>query len=489
MKFVWLLERSMWGIISIRWYALFSDLSKISISRKYQRELQEKHKKEIADFIKNDEYKFFPEVILWYTLQYNYQKKNAKSWLNPIQIILDWWTFISNVNWVKITLKSYKSIKGIKTDINTKIVIIDTKNNKNIFSRIDWNHRLSAYEKSDWKMVDLNIPFSLVLFNNDLEWDKTQKIIFNNINSKVVPLTSEENLKNIIDNDSWFLDNELKKLWDEYLFTRKLLDTLNLKVCSNIQHFFKNKERTILKELSILLLKEKSFEELDSNLIIEIINNINAKLLDKNELFDGSSYSILIALIYFYINWEYKFNIFYRWIINNHIYSLKKINHYDLVEIFKKVMEAKKKEIFLSMPFNDTTKETYEIIKQIVDDINREEKLNIRLREIRLDNFEKWYSYAINEEIYTLIESSWLLIADLSWWNINVYNELWYLMWLNKWNNISNNNFILICNNKSWDSNKNIWFNIKNIKQYRFDSVLSLKNDLKNAIKKYYGLI
>lgn len=479
----------MWGIISIRWYALFSDLSNISTTRDYQRELQDEHRKDIASFIKNDEYKFFPEVILWYTLKYDYLKKNAKSWINPMDIIVNWWTFISNVDWLKFNSTSYKSFEGIKTDISTKIVIIDTKDNKDIFSRIDWNHRLSAYEKSDWKMVDLNIPFSLVLFNNDEEWAKTQKVIFNNINSKVVPLTSEENLKNIIDNDSWFSDDELNKLWNDYLLTRKIQNTLNLNVCSNIKHFFKDKERTILKELSVLLLKENKIEEIDSNYIIEVINNINSRIESKASLFENSSYSILIALIYFYINWEFKLNIFYNWIINNHIYSLEKINHYDLIEIFKKVMDSKKKEIFLSMPFNDETKETYEAIKQVIDEINTEEKFEIKLREIRLDKFEKWYSYAINEEIYKLIESSWLLIADLSWGNINVYNELWYLMWLNKWHNTNSDNFLLIYDNRKWDSNKDIWFNIKNIKQYRFNSILSLKEDLKNAIKKYYGLI
>jgi hypothetical protein len=62
-------------------------------------------------------------------------------------------------------------------------------------------------------------------------------------------------------------------------------------------------------------------------------------------------------------------------------------------------------------------------------------------------------------------------------------------MWLNKWFNIKNENFLLIYDNKSWDSNKNIWFDIKNIKQYRFDNISDLKRNIKNAIKKYYGLI
>lgn len=488
MKLVWLLERSMWGIISIRWYAYFSDLAKISWSREFQRDLKEDHRNDITDFIKNDDYKFFPEVILGYTLKYDYDKKNAISWLDPMKILLNWWTFTSNVDWTRFSSKSYKSLEGIKTDIQTKIVIIDTKNNKDIFSRIDWNHRLSAYDHSDWIMSDFNTPFCLVLFVNDDDWDKTQKVIFNNINSKVRPLTSEENLKNIIDTGSWFSDAELRKQWPDYLLTRKLKEVLNLNVCSNLQHFFVNKERTVLKELSKLLLHDNELQELDENHIVETINKINTKLEDKKDLFQSSSYSILIAFIYFSLKWKFTFNNFYNWLINNHVYSLEEVNHYDLIGIFEKVMNAKEKEIFLSMPFSPKTNETYIAIKQVVEEINSEEMLSIKLREIRLDKFEEWYSYAINEKIYELIERSWYLIADLSQWNKNVYNELWFLMWLNKAFNKNNDNFLLIADNRSGKADNDTGFNIKNLKCLRFKDILSLKKDIKVSIKKYYGL-
>ena len=41
------------------------------------------------------------------------------------------------------------------------------------------------------------------------------------------------------------------------------------------------------------------------------------------------------------------------------------------------------------MPFNEETQETYEAIRQSVDEINQAFKLDLKLREIRLDMFNK----------------------------------------------------------------------------------------------------
>jgi DNA-binding cell septation regulator SpoVG len=52
-------------------------------------------------------------------------------------------------------------------------------------------------------------------------------------------------------------------------------------------------------------------------------------------------------------------------------------------------MEAKKKEIFLAMPFRKETEDSYQAIKEVINDINIEENLEIKIKEIRLDNLEK----------------------------------------------------------------------------------------------------
>ena len=64
------------------------------------------------------------------------------------------------------------------------------------------------------------------------------------------------------------------------------------------------------------------------------------------------------------------------------------------------------------MQFTPDTKPNFEAIKGAVDDLNATHKLDIKLREIRIDKFDTGFSYEINADILSLIEESGFLIAD-----------------------------------------------------------------------------
>ena len=87
------------------------------------------------------------------------------------------------------------------------------------FRRVDGNHRLQAMEQlvSTGQISSTYlIPFCLILFA-DTDSLKDEKVIFHNINSKAVPLKSEQLLKSVLiqQHDGLdFNDRELiEKIW------------------------------------------------------------------------------------------------------------------------------------------------------------------------------------------------------------------------------------------------------------------------------------
>lgn len=144
----------------------------------------------------------------------------------------------------------------------------------------------------------------------------------------------------------------------------------------------------------------------------------------------------------------------------------------------------------ISMAFRDETQETFETIKKTVRQINDKHQLDIRLREIRIDQFNKGHSYTIDDEILRVIEGCGLLIADLTFGNRNVYHEIGYLMGLNRGKGLAQENYILIADKKTRGAEleSDIGFNLKSWQQLRFDSTRQLEEGLTASIEIFYGL-
>jgi hypothetical protein len=114
--------------------------------------------------------------------------------------------------------------------------------------------------------------------------------------------------------------------------------------------------------------------------------------------------------------------------------------------------------------------------------------MEIKLREIRIDMFNRGHSYKIDDEILSLIEESGLLIADLTKKNANVYQELGYLMGLNQGKGLKQENFILIMKQTKDSKDSDVGFNIRPFQQLRFTSDLELVDKLKDSILEYYEI-
>jgi hypothetical protein len=173
-----------------------------------------------------------------------------------------------------------------------------------------------------------------------------------------------------------------------------------------------------------------------------------------------------------------------------HLGRTQAVDAASLVDVFESVLTARQRQIFISMAFREETKETFETIKKTVRQINERHQLDIRLREIRIDQFNKGHSYTIDDEILKVIEGCGLLIADLTFGNRNVYHEIGYLMGLNRGKGQGQDNFILIADQKTRGAEleSDIGFNLKSWQQLRFESTRQLEEALTESIEIFYGL-
>ena len=504
MIFRGILASALGGFICVRGYAKLGDLAKYSFSDpSFQRDLFSKHRDEIVAFLDNRQNLFFPEVVLSCVLEYDFTKKNAKSGTSPLRDIADKKLFKSNVNNISIrTIKADKA--GHLQTVGIDIPDLLAEGSPLPLFRIDGNHRLSACaEKRDF--YDYNTPFCILLFEkSDGEYERNNRTIFHNINSKSIPLTTEESLKVILDDADLFSDDELKTNpsfgW-EYLLARKLKEKVDSAYLRNIS-VLKENTRTTLVALFKFLFDRRSLEQND-----DAVERMFQSLLKVNELYGHESrlsgnccVGLLIAFIYYDLRTPLLLPSVKAWIMNNHLYELTETSATSLntmavgiTTIFDKILDAKGKTIFVSTPFGeDKTDENFSFIEETVMEVNKEFGLDIKIELIRVDEYNPGHSFKIPDKILELISDAGMLIADLTYGNKNVYHELGYLMGLNDGRALPQENFIMIFREgmpgQKDPTDFEIGFNVRSDYQIRFKRMDDLKTKLKAMLLKHYNL-
>lgn len=517
-----ILDRSLSSQICIRGFAPIKELANISrADYSYQRNPIYEQQEEISTFLDEEEFLFFPEVILSYKMKSDYTKLKDKS-LTPIQLLEQKGSFKSNIDNSTLKTKSvnYKDKSDIRGSEHIKVVelYLDNtilqeaiENEQEPFNRVDGNHRLKAAKiATSGKVKRMQVPFCIILSEEILDEvfaedgtvtietksssSKFERAVFHNINTKTIPLTSEENLRVILDDTVNFPDGELKEKFGwEYLAIRKVYQELpkNLKEAyPNLGEDFLEQPRTLSKSIIQILLKNKKITKTKAS-----IKRVNEALKEVNQIFgnhpriaSAKGISFVVTALYLHITKDYNIDIFINWLFKNHIIEIEGLTPISLINIYSKIRESKSKQVFVSMQFDEETKPHYEAIVKVIEEVNEEFELDIQLREIRIDNFNVGHSYKIDDEILSLIEESGLLIADLSSKNINVYQELGYLMGLNQGKGLKQENFILIKRQDKDSKETDIGFNIRPFQQLRFKSEMELMKSLKSSIIEYYEL-
>lgn len=227
-----------WTFRVIRWFADLRDLSNLSFSYdEYQRDLIPEHAEDIVNFFVNWKYKFIPEIILslrvdkdltWISLKKGFSKEQTAQIIDPEGFMAEDWF------WSKP-----EEILGNEVEIELDPLVLEQEENK--LRRIDWNHRLSLADNLTDDPNSPNkyiIPFCIILL-----WDKSKDyddeadaMIFHNINSKNIPITSEHSINVILnlkkdDLQSLFDEDKIlyaTKIFADNLFWRKDKDLIKL---------------------------------------------------------------------------------------------------------------------------------------------------------------------------------------------------------------------------------------------------------------------
>ncbi|MFB1489276.1 MULTISPECIES: hypothetical protein [unclassified Thiocapsa] len=202
------------------------------------------------------------------------------------------------------------------------------------------------------------------------------------------------------------------------------------------------------------------------------------------------------AFLFFALQGGPRYRLLENWVLKNHQYELQTINASDLIRIFEKVAESRRRQIFVCMQFKIPGQNgqlldnpNWKAIESAIAELNQEYQCDLKLKPIRVDEFDKGFSYPISSEIFQLIEESGYLIADLTAGNKNVYHEIGLLMDLNQARLKTHDNFLLLHNGSIGDVSKDFGFNLADFKQLRLTDTHSICSDVKRQVSIYYGFI
>lgn len=494
-----LLETVLGNYPCIRGYATLGDLAKISkTDESFQRDINPEHKKDITNFYEKGKNVFFSEIIL----ALNIDNANVNFSHDPSATEI----LVKNVDAKKtlIDLRTNNSKKMDKNTDNPKTLRLiglhldtDFIVNEKPFIRIDGNHRLQAAEDSDATNLNKMCPFCIILFSYGVhvgqsdqntvvnELSKVQQsIIFHNINSKGLSLTSEETLKGIFE-ASGYDDGDLKiDMGWEYVFARKIHSNLRFDHIQDIKRVFRDKERSTLVELIKFLNEEKLIEigQEDQALFNKCITFADQTYRDNSNLSDDKT--IFIAIFY-YIYREFKGNpersvssnlkityAFVNWLIHNHMCNAVLEHPKEIVKIYNNLHDNEVK-IFMAAPYYDSSTITdyNDALDTAVKDIKvSNPHINISNYTVMTNNSP---THNIVLDIFEKIAECEIFIADITNNNANVLYEYGYAKGKDK-------PCILLLNNekKSEEVKSDYGLDLR----FEFSGHVSLKNNLKEQL-------
>jgi len=503
------LDTSLGNFLCIRGFAKLGDLHDVSdFDESFQRNLIKTHKQELVDFLNDNKFLFFPEVILGAELVDSLDENDTvKTFYEKFGLGENFKLKFKNFTIQCRTSKTRKKEDTRVFDFSRSVTIsipdsVFKGKNLKPFSRIDGNHRLSA-ATAEPHFKDINTPFCIVLFRNISEKSEYSRVIFHNINSKSIPVDLEHSTRLILENNKAYPDEDLKKrasFGHHYYFARKLYKNMDFDLLGSIHNAFKSvagKEEelasTFLK-LFKFLLDEKILTDSENSVrrFKHALTEINALYSKSSNLKSSKNDGLLAAFLYFQLRQDNEVVVpsFYQWVLSNHITEIDYLNPKDLTKVFDKIIHSKKRKVFVSMPFGkDKTDNHYQIIYRVINEINIDYKLKVTIKAERVDWFNDGTSYNINDKILAMIENCGLLIGNLTYARPNVYHEIGFMMGRDRLLGQLGNNFLLILDESvTEDADKTVGFNLRGIKQIRFKESEELSKELKENIVKFYGL-
>lgn len=499
-----ILGESLGGACTLRGYAKYDEIVNLSYPHDgYQRPSEDDHVNEISAFITSGANSFSPEVVLAYTAKYDYYKEGASSDVDALADIRSGKGFTSNVDGI-----SFKKMRLVENGVLYSLSIPEKtygSSEEKPFRRVDGNHRLRAIEKlmSNGQMRSTYlIPFCIILFPDNSQL-KDEKVIFHNINSKAVPIRSEQLLEGIVINKNdglSFSDQELtEKFGPEYMLARTLLYTkpLAIRKLKSIPWVKMNLITTIIDLINYVKQKCGPIDTVEKN---EAFGNALSNALSAGKAISPEETHIASGLFFLLVALNYKIElttpaedcITYKsrllsWANKYQITDAQinteenAANNADCIDaIYKRYAVSAEQRIFMSRCFSSEYNESENAIRRAIKEINEEKKSGLTL--IRVDEHHEGATGQISDRIFREIEKAGLIIADLSSGKLNIPHEIGYAMGLKR-------DLILIHNGTPEDAEKNIPSNIRMFEQIRFNGdYQTLQTEIKRRLIDYYKL-
>lgn len=442
-----ILDNSLNGQLCIRGFAPIKELARIS-KADYSYQRSPINRSDISDFLEKQTYLFFPEIILGYKIRYSQGKDSGNQ--SPLRTIQEGNNIKTDFDKTQIKVKivpfkqkqdstNKSDIRIVELEFNDSELARLIQDDNHPLRRIDGNHRLRAAEESSSSKVERMVaPFCIILgeelfhegivHQNINEFDKATKVFFHNINTKTIPLTSEQNLRVLIDDSLCFPDNELKDiLGEEGLLTRKLKTRLDYREFTGIQHIIGDNHRSCYLDIfRILEGKDKSVTK-----VLEALKFIDRLYAENDRLKANSSFGLLYAFLYYKIQDNAgKFALFKNWVLNNHIFETEEVSAENIVKIFDKIA-SQRITVFIAMPFFNEGKVAAhnDIYRSAINDIKNDYHVNIEHYEIMT---YKGDTVEIVQDILNKIEDCRIFIANITGNNSNVTYEMGWARALKK---------------------------------------------------------
>ena len=452
-----ILDNSLNGQLCVRGFAPIKELERISkADYSYQRNPIE-DRSDIVDFLEKQTYLFFPEIILSYKIKHSFSKAKELS-TAPLESIQLRKNYTSNVDKTKVKVKSMdfkgeNDVRGANKIVIIELILDDSelllqiRENKQPLHRIDGNHRLIAAKQLDTPKVNQMVaPFCIILgedfidenqssHNGVDDFDKATKVFFYNINTKTIPLTSEENLKVLIDDETCFPETELEAIFSGIypIKTRELIKKVKVDYFTGIGHILKGKYRTYYNEIFRRLLDKDENPDTIVERVFESLKAIDQLYKNEEKLKTNTCFGLLTAFLYYHIESDkLKFEQFKNWIFSNHLFEINEIKAGSIIKIFNKIAEQEIK-IFVAMPYFDNNpqiiREYNEIYESVINDIRMTYGNNISLYPIMENRGETQDQI---QDIINKIKQCSIFIADISGNNANVMYETGWARALDK---------------------------------------------------------
>ena len=598
------LELSFGNYICIRGFAPLKDLAKYSkIDESYQRRPNKKHVREIADFVKQGEYHYYPEILLGLACdKFKSVEKTRRNvdrsvkggfehYLEVKSVEVSLYHALKNMVWprheidprkcrfygrhfgdLKVTVgqrKNYfdreeRARNAENEDVqqlflNVAIYGIEKVDGGSPIYCIDGNHRLDA-ARQELNLGNHLVPFCLILFENEDSCREQGAMLFHNINYHALPVSDERNVRTITERKmlgGGFLFSPERLLSfsslgrGEYYFVRKTWEGLRIgwekghdkaefapaerfgsslfkkifaaeedggRALSFLLSIYKilfdqvEKDETKVDEALVTLYKARPisesggeaaliperFEKHAEEFVTKFVGNlyrVDKMICNRSDLKcenqNDAIAAALVALSYYNDNRYQAYFLDYA--VKRGWGCVKDLAVAEVLSLFKEQMDRKEKTIFVSMPFYKYACDYhYQVIKEVIDKINTryKEQLGDRLLDChRVDRNETGKTFEINQKVADSIAECGLLIADLTYSNVNVFHEVGMLMGRTFAAQGRTNEFdmILLCD-ESESSVNDVEYNLHSLQIVRFKEPAALRKQLKKRLLDFYKI-